>query len=129
MAMRTVATFFEVKDPSSGALLVVWFVAAIVVIHDPAAKTQRYFMGHSEGIVSLAVDPSGTLAASAQCATVIKGHSQPLIIHVWDIETLEVKEEEGGRRVQKRSIKLGLCSGIIVQSNIHSVSNSDALPP
>jgi len=92
---------FEVKDPSSGALLLVWFVAAIAVIHDPAAKTQRYFMGHSEGIVSLAVDSSGTLAASAQCATVIKGHSQPPIIHVWDIETLRVKEEEGGKRVQK----------------------------
>ena len=72
-----------------------WFVAAIAVIHDPAAKIQRYFMGHSESIVSLAVDSSGTLVASAQCATVIKGHSQPPISHVWDIGTLEVKEEEG----------------------------------
>jgi len=125
--MRTVATFFEVKDPSSGALLFVWFVAAIVVIHDPAAKTQRYFMGHSEGIVSLAVDPSGTLAASAQCAPVIEGHSQPPIIHVWDIGTFEVKEEEGGRRVQKLNITSGLCSGGVVESNIHSVSNSNAL--
>ena len=89
---------FEVKDPSSGALLLVWFVAAIVVIHDPSAKTQRYFTGHSEGIVSLAVDSSGTLAASAQCATVIQSRSQPPIIHDWDIETLEVKEEEGVNR-------------------------------
>lgn len=81
---------FGIKAPKSGAPLLVWAVAAVVVIHDPATKQQRFFMAHSEAVVALAVDGSGTLAASAQCATVLQGHGQPPIVYVWDLETLEV---------------------------------------
>jgi DhnA family fructose-bisphosphate aldolase class Ia len=82
---------FSIKDPNTGAPLLVWAVAAVVVIHDPATKKQRYFMGHSEQVVALTVDASCTLAASAQCATVVKGRSKPPLVFVWDLETLEVR--------------------------------------
>lgn len=63
---------FLSNEPTRGAALLVFAVAAVVVVHDPAAKTQRFFMRHTDDVVSLAVDASGTLAASGQCSTIEK---------------------------------------------------------
>jgi hypothetical protein len=69
------ANLFLSKEASgSGAALLVFAVASLVVVHDPATRKQRFFTGHTDDVVSLAVDASGTLAASGQCSTIDKVH-------------------------------------------------------
>jgi WD40 repeat protein len=51
---------------------------------NPNTKEQRYFLGHNEDIVSLAVHPNKKIAATGQRDP--KGHGLPYIC-VWDIAT------------------------------------------
>ena len=86
---------FSVRTPGGGgggnATRLVFAAAAVVVVHDPATRRQRFFMGHDDSVVALAVDASGTLAASAQCASLVGGRARPPQVLVWDLETLEVR--------------------------------------
>jgi len=73
--------------------VVVFVVAAVVVILtlgvDEQEKSQRFFLGHSDDIVALAVDSSGTLAATGQVASIGDSGAMIPFVLVWDLETLE----------------------------------------
>ncbi|KAE8584883.1 hypothetical protein XENTR_v10021146 [Xenopus tropicalis] len=66
----------------SGELL--YFTAAVCVLYDPAAGTQRHYRGHTDDIKSLAVHPDSVTIASGQVA----GNSQdgkalPPHVRIW----------------------------------------------
>mmetsp|Transcript_286 Transcript_286/g.349 ORF Transcript_286/g.349 Transcript_286/m.349 type:complete len:1072 (-) Transcript_286:246-3461(-) len=80
---------FTDKDTQSSQL--VFAAAGIVVIHDPATKKQKYFMEHSDDVVALCIDSTGSLCASGQVASIDNdGKSKPPLVYVWDVETLEI---------------------------------------
>ena len=66
-----------------------FFVAAVVVIHNPATKAQKFFLEHTDDITAMAVDSSGSLCATGQCASIYDGNAMPPLVLVWDLETLE----------------------------------------
>ncbi|CAK4717395.1 hypothetical protein AeMF1_007851 [Aphanomyces euteiches] len=56
----------------------VWFTATIVVIYSKSKQTQRFYVGHSKEITSMAVHPNMQVVASGQC-----GKDSATIL-VWD---------------------------------------------
>eukprot|EP00946_MAST-07B_sp_MAST-7B-sp1_P003868 g3868.t1 len=70
---------------------IIYHKAAVVVVHDPVRDTQRHFTYHDDDITCLAVDPSGTVAASGQMGR------NPRIC-VWDLATFEVLAVVGGMK-------------------------------
>lgn len=65
---------------ATGELL--YHKAAVVVVQDRTAGTQRHYIGHDDDITCLCIDGSGTVAASGQLG-------RTPCVHVWDIATLE----------------------------------------
>jgi microtubule-associated protein-like 6 len=65
---------------------VVYSTAALGVVLDKEANTQRLFTQHEEDVVSLAIHPGKGLVATGQMAA--KGKSKLIDIFVWDIATL-----------------------------------------
>ena len=65
---------------------VVYYIAAIAVLYNPEAQTQRHFDKHTNDIECLAVHPSDPLAATGQKPDV-EGH--PYVM-VWNYDTLEL---------------------------------------
>ncbi|CAL1540738.1 unnamed protein product [Lymnaea stagnalis] len=66
--------------PSSGQL--VYFVAAVVVLHDKKFATQKHYLGHSEEITCLAIHPNGRFIASGQTSG--KTPESGAHVRVWD---------------------------------------------
>jgi len=63
-----------------GALVsgeVVFAVAMVVVVMDPGKNTQRFYQGHTDEVISLAVHPDGCIVASSQIGIIPE-------VHVWD---------------------------------------------
>uniref|UniRef100_A0A3P9NF13 Echinoderm microtubule-associated protein-like 6 n=1 Tax=Poecilia reticulata TaxID=8081 RepID=A0A3P9NF13_POERE len=61
---------------------VVFHVAAVAVVYHRAQHSQRFYLGHDDDILSLAVHPLKDYAASAQVG-------RDPAIHIWDIQTLK----------------------------------------
>ncbi|KRT81184.1 translation initiation factor eIF2A, partial [Oryctes borbonicus] len=68
----------------------VYFVAAVVVLHNVEENTQRHYIGHTDDIKSLALHPNNVLIATGQCAGHDKSTASPHV-RIWDSETLETK--------------------------------------
>ena len=60
------ATSSNLAYTAAGEL--VYTVAAVAVVYDRAAHTQRFFLGHTDDITCLAVHPHGALVATGQVA-------------------------------------------------------------
>jgi WD40 repeat protein len=60
----------------------VYYTAAVGVVFDAAAHSQRFFLGHDDDISCLTIDGSRTHAASGQVG------AQPLVL-VWAVSSLE----------------------------------------
>ena len=54
--------------------------AAIAVVHDMETKEQRFFQGHCDDVMCIAVDRTGTLCATGQVA----GNTLPYLC-IWSI--------------------------------------------
>uniref|UniRef100_A0A7S2WGC3 EML-like second beta-propeller domain-containing protein n=2 Tax=Rhizochromulina marina TaxID=1034831 RepID=A0A7S2WGC3_9STRA len=94
-----------------GQRVLVFASAAVVVVMDPDTSNQRLFLEHTDDIVSLAVDETGTLVASAQCTSLEDGSKVPPVVLIWDIATLEVLRRVDGKTpaaVIERTVS-GLC--------------------
>ncbi|KAG9468759.1 hypothetical protein GDO78_022006 [Eleutherodactylus coqui] len=66
----------------SGELL--YFTAAVCVLYDPTAGTQRHYRGHTDDIKSLAVHPDSVTIASGQVAGNSQdGKSLPPHVRIW----------------------------------------------
>ncbi|XP_077142509.1 echinoderm microtubule-associated protein-like 2 isoform X1 [Ranitomeya variabilis] len=66
----------------SGELL--YFTAAVCVLYDPAAGTQRHYRGHTDDIKSIAVHPDSVTIASGQVAGNSQdGKSLPPHVRIW----------------------------------------------
>jgi WD40 repeat protein len=68
---------------ASGEL--VYPVSAAVVIYDKVMHRQRYFFGHDDDVMCLAVHPSGTVVASGQV-----GRKPPICL--WDVQKIPMDE-------------------------------------
>uniref|UniRef100_A0A3Q2VUR1 EMAP like 6 n=1 Tax=Haplochromis burtoni TaxID=8153 RepID=A0A3Q2VUR1_HAPBU len=62
---------------------VVYHVAAVAVVYNRLQHSQRFYLGHDDDILSLAVHPLKDYVASAQQV------GRDPAIHVWDIQTLK----------------------------------------
>uniref|UniRef100_A0A3B3BPW6 EML-like second beta-propeller domain-containing protein n=1 Tax=Oryzias melastigma TaxID=30732 RepID=A0A3B3BPW6_ORYME len=63
---------------------VVYHVAAVGVVYNRLQHSQRFYLGHDDDILSLAVHPLKDYVASAQVRLVGRDPG----IHVWDLQTL-----------------------------------------
>ncbi|KAG8014924.1 Echinoderm microtubule-associated protein-like 6 [Nibea albiflora] len=61
---------------------VVYHVAAVAVIYNRLQHSQRFYLGHDDDILSLAVHPLKDYVASAQVG-------RDPAVHVWDVQTLK----------------------------------------
>ncbi|KAI4463398.1 wd-40 repeat protein [Holotrichia oblita] len=68
----------------------VYFIAAVAVLHNVEENSQRHYIGHTEDIKSLALHPNNVLIATGQCAGHNKDTASPHI-RIWDSKTLETK--------------------------------------
>ncbi|GJQ81508.1 hypothetical protein Trydic_g14660 [Trypoxylus dichotomus] len=68
----------------------VYFVAAVAVLHNVEENTQRHYVGHTDDIKSLTVHPNNVLIATGQCAGHDKSTASPHV-RIWDSGTLETK--------------------------------------
>jgi len=68
---------------------VLYHTAALGITLEPDKNEQSYFIRHEEDIVSLAIHPNGSIAATGQMAQA--GKAKMIEIYVWDIDTKEVK--------------------------------------
>uniref|UniRef100_A0A3P9CDX9 EML-like second beta-propeller domain-containing protein n=1 Tax=Maylandia zebra TaxID=106582 RepID=A0A3P9CDX9_9CICH len=67
---------------------VVYHVAAVAVVYNRLQHSQRFYLGHDDDILSLAVHPLKDYVASAQVCPADRSMLHPAI-HVWDIQTLK----------------------------------------
>uniref|UniRef100_A0A383W527 PLAT domain-containing protein n=1 Tax=Tetradesmus obliquus TaxID=3088 RepID=A0A383W527_TETOB len=63
---------------------IVYYVAALGVVYDPATHTQQFFQGHDDDITCLALHPSRSLVATGQVASALDGTANCPFLHVWD---------------------------------------------
>eukprot|EP01135_Chromosphaera_perkinsii_P001223 Nk52_evm22s162 gene=Nk52_evmTU22s162 len=62
----------------------VYFVASVGVVFNASKRTQRFYQGHDDDLISLSLHPEGKLIATGQVG------DEPFIC-VWDSESLETK--------------------------------------
>eukprot|EP00741_Cyanophora_paradoxa_P013197 tig00000178_g12749.t1 len=62
---------------------IVYHIAAVAVVHNTKTGTQRFFQGHDDDILCLALHPAGNFVATGQVG-------KDPAIHVWDPDTMEV---------------------------------------
>lgn len=65
----------------------VFFAAALGVVQDPVSRTQRYFRGHTDDIVSMAVHKGGSCEDTAD-AIVATGQQGVGSVFVWEVPSL-----------------------------------------
>lgn len=68
-----------------------YYIAAVVVLYNPVAVTQRHYKKHENDITALAVHPDKSLCASAQAKGVEDERSEnnPSNFRVWNYDSLE----------------------------------------
>ncbi|KAJ1627931.1 hypothetical protein T492DRAFT_579093, partial [Pavlovales sp. CCMP2436] len=64
---------------------IVYFAAAVGVVFNKEASEQRFFLGHTDDILSLALDPTKTLCATGQKSAIGGG---PYVC-VWDTNSMQ----------------------------------------
>jgi len=85
---RCRGVFDNVHFSAAGEL--VYPAAAIGVIANPEDGSQRFYQGHVDDIMCLAVDSTGTLAATGGKASIdSRGRRALPAVHIWDIATGE----------------------------------------
>ena len=70
---------------------VIYYTAAIGIVLDPKTNEQNYFTRHSEDIVSLAINATGSIAATGQISQF--AYEKTAVIYVWcttSMKTLSV---------------------------------------
>lgn len=65
----------------------IYFVASIVVLHNPEEKTQRHYLGHTDSVKCLAVHPNKLIVASGQSAIQNRRDKRP-IVRIWNTVNL-----------------------------------------
>ncbi|CAH1245789.1 EML6 [Branchiostoma lanceolatum] len=73
----------------SAAGEVVYFAAAVGIVYNPDKHTQRFFMGHSDDIISLALHPERTLVATGQVGDESGKVGSVPYVCVWDSNTTQ----------------------------------------
>eukprot|EP00879_Flechtneria_rotunda_P022486 GHRR01023737.1.p1 GENE.GHRR01023737.1~~GHRR01023737.1.p1 ORF type:complete len:466 (+),score=151.57 GHRR01023737.1:858-2255(+) len=63
---------------------IVYFVAALGIVYDPANHTQQFFQGHDDDISCLALHPGHALVATGQVASALDGSADSPFLYVWD---------------------------------------------
>ncbi|KAM7375782.1 hypothetical protein PAMP_005554 [Pampus punctatissimus] len=76
---------------------IVYHVAAVGVVYNRQQNTQRFYMGHDDDILCLAIHPLKDFVATGQVG-------RDSSIHIWDTETLKPMS------VLKGSHQLGVCA-------------------
>jgi len=76
---------------------VVWFAAGVGVVHDTVSGTQRFFQGHDDDILCIAMHPDGRHFATGQIG-------KPCKICVWDSEDCSLKKEFKPKDANARGI-------------------------
>ncbi|XP_033628901.1 77 kDa echinoderm microtubule-associated protein-like isoform X3 [Asterias rubens] len=61
----------------------VYFMAAVVVLHNLEENTQRHYMGHNDDVKSIAIHPNKWIIASGQVAGHDKEEGKPHV-RIWD---------------------------------------------
>eukprot|EP00771_Trimastix_marina_P001226 gnl/Trimastix_PCT/2281.p1 GENE.gnl/Trimastix_PCT/2281~~gnl/Trimastix_PCT/2281.p1 ORF type:complete len:694 (-),score=216.07 gnl/Trimastix_PCT/2281:691-2772(-) len=69
---------------------VVYHIAALGIVVSPAGRAQRYYRGHNDDILCLAVHPDGTLVATGEI-----GRDPPIL--VWDTLSMQTEMEFRGQ--------------------------------
>ncbi|XP_066266402.1 echinoderm microtubule-associated protein-like 6 [Branchiostoma lanceolatum] len=73
----------------SAAGEVVYFAAAVGIVYNPDKHTQRFFMGHNDDIISLALHPERTLVATGQVGDESGKVGSVPFVCVWDSNTTQ----------------------------------------
>ncbi|XP_078612841.1 echinoderm microtubule-associated protein-like 6 [Branchiostoma floridae x Branchiostoma japonicum] len=68
---------------------VVYFTAAVGIVYNPDKHTQRFFMGHNDDIISLALHPERTLVATGQVGDGSGKVGTVPYVCVWDSNTTQ----------------------------------------
>ncbi|KXZ56858.1 hypothetical protein GPECTOR_1g774 [Gonium pectorale] len=63
----------------------VYYLAAVGVVYDPASHTQRFFQGHDDDIRCLAIHPDRFLVATGQVASALDGSYDDPYVCIWDV--------------------------------------------
>lgn len=103
-----------------------YFTAGVGVVFNKEAKAQRFFVGHTDDIVSLAIDPTRTIVATGQVKS--KGAAPPFVC-VWDansmqqLQRLNLKKHEGDPAVTALSFSHDGSLLVCIQRDIdHHIS-------
>jgi WD40 repeat protein len=72
---------------------VVFHVAGVAVLYTSASHTQRFYFGHTDDILSLALHPSGETAATGEVG-------KDPAIKVWDVENTQTRATLKGQHVR-----------------------------
>ena len=82
---------------------IVYNTAAVVVIYNPASKTQRHYSEHTDDVKCLALHPNKEIIASGQVAGHAKKEGKPHI-RIWNVASLQTLKVVGLGAFQR-----GLC--------------------
>lgn len=81
---RCRGVYGNVKHDNAGN--VVYPAAAVGVVANPSDGSQSFYQGHVDDIISIAVDPTGSMCATGGKTTInSRGRSVDASIHIWDI--------------------------------------------
>jgi hypothetical protein len=70
------------RDPENDPGEVVYHAAALGIVYSPAEHSQRFYHGHTDDVISLAVHRTGLIVATGQIG------ATPAV-HVWDAHTMQ----------------------------------------
>lgn len=68
---------------------IVYCVAATGVVYDRAANRQRFYRGHQDDIISIAVNPAKTVVATGQIGKDKGPQGAPPTVQLWDPRTMQ----------------------------------------
>ncbi|ORX89794.1 WD40 repeat-like protein [Basidiobolus meristosporus CBS 931.73] len=71
-----------------GSPRLAYFAGSVGIIYDPSTNTQRFFTGHNDDVISIAVHPSGAYIATGDVASVIDPEGG-VKVHVWKADEPE----------------------------------------
>lgn len=66
---------------------IIYHTAGVAIALNPELNEQSYFLRHSEDIVSLTVDATGSIAATGQVSQF--GYEPLPVIYIWDTCTMQ----------------------------------------
>ncbi|KAK9711895.1 Echinoderm microtubule-associated protein-like 5 [Basidiobolus ranarum] len=73
---------FPLPTSTSESPELVYFAGSVGIVHDVRSNTQRFFTGHNDDVISIAVHPSGEYTATGDVASVIDPQGG-VKVHIW----------------------------------------------